>query len=72
MALKGKASDSGTLYAAIEAGQVVTELNRQYKLELQPRQVSFTEQIKKIGKHEVKIIFAPGISAEIVLNIITE
>lgn len=60
-----KASDEGTLYAAIGGRKLVDEIRRQYRVDVKMEQIKIESQIKEIGEHKIKIEFGDGLEADL-------
>ncbi|MBU0597188.1 50S ribosomal protein L9 [Patescibacteria group bacterium] len=63
--VKAKASDGGTLYAAIGGRKLVDEIKRQFGVDIKMGQIKTESQIKEIGEHKIKIEFGDGLEADL-------
>lgn len=64
-----KTSESGTLYSAVNANKIVQEIKKQLGLEINQSQVVLNNPIKETGESKVRIKFAHGLEAEVVVTV---
>lgn len=60
-----KTSNSGTLYAAINATKLAQAIKKQLSINVKPEQIKLKEPIKDVGEHSVHISFNHGLEADI-------
>lgn len=59
-----KASEEGTLYAAIGSRKIADEIKKQFGVDIQSKQLVLDRAIKEVGEHQGKIKFGHGLEAE--------
>jgi large subunit ribosomal protein L9 len=67
-----KASEEGTLYAAIGARKLADEIKKQRGVEIDPKQLIIGKAIKEEGEHQVKVQFGHGLEAELTVVVSPE
>lgn len=60
-----KVSNSGTLYAAVNAAKLVQAIKKQLSVSVKPEQIKLKEPIKDIGEHSIHISLSHGLEADI-------
>jgi len=68
MKLVAKTGGGRKLYGSITSADIAAELSRQ-GIELDRRQIELTGPIKELGQHLVVVKLAPGISAQLRVNV---
>lgn len=63
--IKGKASEAGTLYSAINALKIIQVAKKQLGVDLMPEQIVIKQPLKEIGEHFLKIKFGHGLEAQL-------
>ena len=63
--IMAKVSNTGTLYAAINANKLAQVIKKQLSVIVKPEQIKLKEPIKDIGEHSVHIAFNHGLEADI-------
>ena len=71
LALRGKADDTGTLFAGINKNTLVKELGKK-GIGLKTKQVDLDEPIKSFGEHKVGINLDKGMKVYIKVNVSKE
>jgi len=49
------ASEKGKLFAAVSLDEILNEMNKKFKTNLDKNNIEFKEHVKEIGEHEVKL-----------------
>lgn len=69
IALSGRVSDSGTLYAAITAAAIVKEVKQHLGVTISPEMVQGSKAIKAVGEHEIRIALPHGLEATLTVTV---
>lgn len=70
LTIKAKAGGNGKIFGSITSKEIVTELQTQYKIEVDKKKINLKEPIKEIGTFTVDIKLYEGIIATLKINII--
>lgn len=57
LVLKGKANEKGHLFAAIHREEILSELNRATRLDINPEYIILEKPLKEIGEFVIPVIF---------------
>ena len=67
--LEAKASDEGTLYAAISLPKIVTAIRKQRGTAITKEMLQLTGPIKEVGEHTVTVVLGDGLEAQLTVII---
>lgn len=70
--LKVKAGENGKIFGGITSKEISDELNKQCKINIDKKKIVLAETIKTLGQFSVEIKFGEGITAKLMINVITE
>lgn len=70
--IKAKASADGKLFGSISAADIAKAITDKTKVAVDKKTVVLTSPVKKTGEHKVKIKFAEGVEAEVVIKVVAE
>lgn len=69
--ISGKAGESGRLFGAITSKDIASELNKQYKIDIDKKKI-LSDTIRTLGTYDVDIKLYPGISTKVKVVIVAE
>ena len=64
-----KASEDGTLYGGLSRKEIVEKIEKLFKITIEEGVVQLEKPLKKIGQHNVKLLFSSDLSAEIIIEL---
>lgn len=70
LTIKAKAGGNGKIFGSITSKEIATELQTQYKIEVDKKKINLKEPIKEIGTFTVDIKLYEGIVGTLKLNIV--
>lgn len=70
LTIKAKAGGNGKIFGSITSKEIATELQTQYKIEVDKKKINLKESIKEIGTFTVDIKLYEGIVGTLKLNIV--
>jgi len=53
--IKKQASDKGKLFASLSTGEILTAIQKEYKVSLDKSSIKLKEHIKDVGEHDVEL-----------------
>ena len=65
-----KAGENGKIFGSITAKEIATELQKQYKIEVDKKKILLKEPIKEIGTFTIDIKLYEGIIGKLKIDII--
>jgi large subunit ribosomal protein L9 len=69
--IRGKAGENGRLFGAITSKDIATELNKQYKVDIDKKKI-IADAIRHLGTYDVDIKLYPEISTKVKVVIVAE
>ena len=70
LTIKVKAGENGKIFGSITSKEISTELNSQYKIELDKKKIILKEPIKELGAFNIEIKLYEGIVGNLKINIV--
>ena len=67
-----KAGESGKIFGGVTSNQVAEVLKEKHKIEIDKKKIIINEPIKAIGRYMVNIKLYEGVSANVVLSIVSQ
>lgn len=71
LTIKAKAGGNGKIFGSITSKEIATELQTQYKIEVDKKKINLKEPIKEIGTFTVDIKLYEGIIGKLKINILS-
>lgn len=71
LTIKAKAGGNGKIFGSITSKEIATELQTQYKIEVDKKKINLKEPIKEIGTFTVDIKLYEGIIGKLKINIVS-
>ncbi len=65
-----KTNEEGILFGSVTTKNIAKEIKNQNKIEIDDKIISLPKSIKKTGNYQIKLKFAPEITADIKLQVI--
>ncbi|MEK7146361.1 MAG: 50S ribosomal protein L9 [Patescibacteria group bacterium] len=72
LTVKGKASETGKLYAALHEKEILAALKTEYRIELKKENLELKEAIKQTGNFELKLKLFKGVEMILPVHVVSE
>lgn len=70
--IKVKAGENGKIFGAITSKEIKEELEKQYNINIDKKNINLKETIKSLGRFAIEVKFKEGLNAKIYINIVKE
>lgn len=71
LTIKVKSGKNGKIFGSITAKEIATELQNQYKIEIDKKKINLKETIKELGTFIIDVKLYEGISGKLKINIVS-